>query len=183
MSKSLKNFYTLDDLEKKGYMPEVYRMFNFSSHYKKPINFTFEAMDAAKTSLNRLKEGYKRHLDGDDVIEENVVKEFENKFQEAINDDLNMPLALSVIWDVVKFEKKSKTLAVLLLKFDTVLGLNIQKQEKIELPEEIIKIVEERRLARENKDWNKSDELRDKLISLGYTVKDTKNGMNVEFQK
>ena len=154
-------------------------MFNFSSHYKKPINFTFEAMDAAKVALNRLKEGYKRHLVGEQIVHESIVNEFEEKFLDAINDDLNMPLALSVIWDVVKYDKKSKTLAELLLKFDSVLGLNIEKEEKIDLPEEIIKIVEERKEATVNKIWAKSDELTDKLISLGYTVKDTKDGMEV----
>lgn len=179
MSKSLNNLYTLDDLKEKGYEPEVYKMFNFSSHYKKPINFTFEAMDAAKIALNRLKEGYKRHVVGEEIVEENVVKEFEERFLEAINDDLNMPLALSVIWDVVKYDKKFKLLAELLLKFDTVLGLNIDKEERTDLPEEIKNIVEERKQARLNKDWNKSDELRDKLISLGYTVKDTKDGMEI----
>lgn len=183
MSKSLNNLYTLKDLKEKGYEPEVYRMFNFSSHYKKPINFTFEAMDAAKIALSRLKEGYKKHLLGNDDIEENTVKEFETRFLEAINDDLNMPLGLSVVWDVVKYEKKSPILAQLLKKFDTVLGLNIEKEEKIDLPEEVIKIVEERKLARQNKDWKKSDELRDKLLSLGYNVNDTKDGMTVELKK
>ena len=179
MSKSLNNLYTLEDLKEKGYLPEVYRMFNFSSHYKKPINFTFEAMDSAKIALNRLKEGYRKHFAGNDEIDEKIVKEFEEKFLEAINDDLNMPLALSVVWDVVKYEKKSPILAKLLQKFDTVLGLNIEKEEKIELPEDIIKIIEERKIARINKDWKKSDELRDKLYSLGYTVKDTKDTMEV----
>lgn len=183
MSKSLNNLYTLEDLKEKGYEPEVYKMFNFSSHYKKPINFTFDALDSAKVALNRLKEGYKKHLEGNELIEENVINEFEKRFLEAINDDLNMPQALSVVWDVVKYEKKSKELANLLLKFDTVFGLNIEKEEKIELPDEIKQIIEERKLARENKDWNKSDELRDKLIGLGYNVKDTKNGMTIEFKK
>ena len=179
MSKSLNNLYTLKDLEEKGFMPEVYRMFNFSSHYKKPINFTFEAMDSVKVALNRLREGYKRHLEGKDEVEESTVKEFEDRFLEAINDDLNMPQAMSVVWDLVKYEKKSPLLAKSLLKFDNVLGLNIDKEEKIDLPEEIMQIVEERKKARENKDWNKSDELRDKLVNLGYNVKDTPNGMLV----
>lgn len=180
MSKSLHNLYTLQDLEEKGYMPEVYRLFNFSSHYKKPINFTFDAMDAAKIALYRLKEGYKRHLEGTEKIEKTIQENFENKFLDAINDDLNMPQAMSVVWDVVKYEKKSPELAKLLLKFDQVLGLQIDKEQKIELPTEIQEIVEERKKARENKDWKKSDELRDKLSSLGYTVKDNKEGMSVE---
>ena len=179
MSKSLNNLYTLEDLAKRGYEPEVYRMFNFSSHYKKPINFTFEAMDSAKTALNRLKDGYKRNLETNEDVSDEVINGFEERFLDAINDDLNMPLALSVVWDVIKYDKKSKKLADLLLKFDSVLGLNIDKQEKINLPEEINEIIKQRKQARENRDWNKSDELRDKLISLGYNIKDTKDGMIV----
>jgi cysteinyl-tRNA synthetase len=179
MSKSLNNIYTLKDLEEKGYSPDVYRMFNFSSHYKKPINFTFEAMDAAKIALNRLKEGYKRHLEGKDAASKEVIAKFEKDFLEAINDDLNMPQALSVVWEVVKQEKKSPEFARLLKKFDKVLGLNIDKEEEFEIPEEIMKIVEERKQARIEKNWNKSDELRDKLISLGYNVKDTSDGMKI----
>lgn len=179
MSKSLNNIYTLKDLEEKGYSPDVYRMFNFSSHYKKPINFTFEAMDAAKIALHRLKEGYKRHLEGKDEVSEEVIAKFEKDFLEAINDDLNMPQALSVVWEVVKQEKKSPEFAQLLKKFDKVLGLNIDKEEGFEIPEEIMKIVEERKQARIEKNWNKSDELRDKLISLGYNVKDTSDGMKI----
>ena len=180
MSKSLNNLYTLENLKEKGYLPEVYRMFNFSSHYKKPINFTFDAMESAKVALNRLREGYNRNLLGKDNIDKNVIEEFEERFLEAINDDLNMPQAMSVIWDVIRYEKKSPEIAKLLIKFDSVLGLNINKKEEIELPEEILNILEERKEARENKDWNKSDELRDKLKELGYIVKDTKEGQIVE---
>ncbi len=183
MSKSLNNLYTLKDLEDRGYSPDVYRMFNFSSHYKKPINFTFEAMDSAKIALARLKEGYKKHLTGTDTVEEKVIQEFEEKFLSAINDDLNMPQALSVIWDLVKYEKKSPAIAQTLLKFDSVLGLQIDKEENMNLPEDVLEIIKQRNIARENKDWNKSDELRDKLINLGYTVKDTKEGTSVTFNK
>jgi cysteinyl-tRNA synthetase len=180
MSKSLNNLYTLEELKQKGYLPEVYRMFNFSSHYKKPINFTFEAMESTKVALNRLKEGYIRNLDGTDNVDENVLNEFENRFLDAINDDLNMPQAMSVIWDLIKYDKKSPKIAKLLIKFDLVLGLNIDKKEEVKLPEEILNILEERKEARENKEWNKSDELRDKLKELGYIVKDTKDGQIVE---
>ena len=179
MSKSLNNIYTLKDLEEKGYSPDVYRMFNFSSHYKKPINFTFEAMNAAKIALNRLKEGYKRHHEGKDAVSKEVLTKFEKDFLEAINDDLNMPQALSVVWEVVKQEKKSPEFAQLLKKFDKILGLNIDREEEFEIPEEIMKIVEERKQARIEKNWNKSDELRDKLISLGYNVKDSSDGMKI----
>ena len=179
MSKSLNNLYTLKDLKEKGFSAMDYRMFNFSSLYRKKINFTFEAMEAAKVSLKRLKEGYQNHLNGNDKIEKEVIQDFEDKFLEAINDDLNMPQALSVVWEIVRYSKKSKQLAALLLKFDEVLGLQIDQEEKQELPENILAIIGERKKAREEKNWTKSDELRDQLISLGYSVEDTKEGMKV----
>ena len=181
MSKSLNNLYTLKDLEEKGYSPLDYRMFNFSSHYRNKINFTFEAMDAAKSALKRLKEGYKNHVQGNEIIEENIVLDYENRFLQAINDDLNMPVAMSIVWEVIKNPNKSKQLAYLLKKFDIVLGLKIDEEEqKVDLPEEILELIEQRKQAREHKDWNKSDELRDLILTKGYIVKDSKEGMTVE---
>ena len=180
MSKSLNNLYTLEDLEEKGYSPEVYRMFNFSSHYKKPINFTYEAMDSAKTALKRLKDGYESNVNGVDDVDKSVILEFKERFLEAINDDLNMPQALSVVWDVIRYEKKSPKIAELLKNFDEVLGLNIDKKEEVEIPDEIVNLLEERKDARINRDYAKSDELRDKLKELGYIVKDTKDGQKIE---
>ena len=182
MSKSLGNLYTLEDLSEKGYEPLVYRMFNFTSTYRNQINFTFEAMDAAKVSLSRLREGLLKHKDGNEEISEDVIKDYENRFLEAINDDLNMPQALSVVWDVVKNNQKSKTLYDLLLKFDEVLGLDLANYEKEEndLPEEIVELVNLRNEARANKNWAESDRLRDVLIEKGYSVKDSKEGTIVE---
>lgn len=180
MSKSLNNLYTLEDLKEKGYSPEVYRMFNFSSHYKKPINFTYEAMDSAKTALNRLKDGYENNVNGVDDVDNTVILKFKERFLDAINDDLNMPLALSVVWDVIRYEKKSPKIAELLKNFDEVLGINIDKKEDLDIPDEIINILKERKEARINRDYAKSDELRDKLKELGYIVKDTKDGQKIE---
>lgn len=183
MSKSLNNLYTIADLEQKGYEPFVYRMFNFSSHYKKQINFTFEAMDAAKVALNRLREGYSKHLEGTESIEETTIENYKKQFIEAINDDLNMPVAMSVVWDVVKNPKKSKQLAELLLDFDRVLGLDLNKKKEAgnaDVPDEVQKLLEERNIARANKNWAESDRLRDLIKELGYTVKDSKEGTIIE---
>lgn len=180
MSKSLNNLYTLKDLNEKGYSPLDYRMFNFSSHYRNKINFTFEAMDAAKSALKRLKEGYKNHEQGNENIEESILLDYENRFLQAINDDLNMPVAMSIVWEVIKNPSKSKQFANLLKKFDIVLGLKIDEEEKVDLPEEILELVEQRKKAREQKDWGKSDELRDLISNKGYIVKDSKEGMTVE---
>ena len=154
-------------------------MFNFGSSYRIPINFTWDGMDASLKALIKLKEGYQNHLNGNDEIEDDVIKNYEVKFHQAINDDLNMPMAMSVVWDVIKNSKKSKKFAELLLKFDTVLGLNIDKpiesQEKM-IPDEIIELAEKRKMARENKEWAESDRIRDEIAKKGYTIKDTKNG-------
>ena len=186
MSKSLNNLYTVKDLEDRGYDPLVYRMFNFGSIYRNKINFTWEAMDSAKVSLNRLREGYAKHeQEPENELSEEIKKEiasYEERFLQAINDDLNMPVAMSVVWDVIKNPKKSKHFAKLLLKFDTVLGLDISQPietENIELPEEVSVLVEKRKQARSEKNWEESDRLRDEINKLGYLVKDTKDGVEV----
>ena len=181
MSKSLGNVYLLDDIVNRGYDPLVYRLFSYSCHYRNKLNFTWEGMEASAKSYERLKDGYQKHLAGEDEIAQEVIDEFENRFHMAINDDLNMPLAMSVVWEVVRYEQKSKKLADLLLKFVSVMGLQIDKRtEKEEIPEEILELVEQRKLARQERDYAKSDEIRDTLKEKGYEVKDTKDGMTVE---
>lgn len=182
MSKSLGNVYLIKDFIERGYDPIVYRLFSYSCHYKNKLNFTWEGIEAASKSLERLKQGYKNHLEGKDEIDESIINEYEEKFHKAINDDLNMPAAMSAVWEVVRNEKKSPKLAELLLKFDTVLGLKINEETKKQtedIPQEILDLVEQRKLARENKDWAKSDELRDLIQSKGYEIKDTKEGTEI----
>ena len=185
MSKSLGNIYTLTDLQEKGIEPLAYKLFCFSSHYRNKINFTFKGAEAAQVALNRLREGYLKHLNGNDDVDDNVINEFEHRFHEAINDDLNMPMAMGIVWEVVKYSKKSKKIAKLLLKFDEVLGLqldkvdNNNKSEEV-LPKEIIDLVELRKKARLEKNWSESDRLRDELKSKGYNVIDSKDGMDIQ---
>ena len=181
MSKSLGNVYLLKDIIDRGYNPLTYRLFSYSSHYRNKLNFTWEGMDGAEKSLERLKNGYKIHLNGTDDVEDEVVNEYEERFHRAINDDLNMPLAMGVVWEVVRYDKKSPKLAKLLLKFDEVMGLKIDEEDKKqeEIPEEILNLIEERKLARENKNWEESDRLRDLINSKGYNIKDTKEGTEV----
>ena len=181
MSKSLGNTYTLDDLEKKNISPLDYKMFCYSSHYRNKLNFTFENVEGAKIALNRLKEGFKRHSNGTEKANPLEILDCKNKFLDAINDDLNIPMAMGIVWEVIKNPVKSKEYAELLLEFDQVLGLEMDKIDKdIELPNEIIELINLRKEARKNKDWAESDRLRDEIISKGYTVKDTKDDMIVE---
>ena len=179
MSKSLGNVYLLDDIIERGYDPLTYRLFNFSCHYKGKLNFTWEGMDSSAISLTRLRDGYQKHLNGQENIENEIIDEFENRFHQAINDDLTMPLAMSVVWEVVKYPRKSKQLAELLDKFDTVLGLKISEKKEEEIPEEIIQLVKQREEARKERNWAESDKLRDLILEKGYIVKDTKNGSEI----
>lgn len=184
MSKSLGNVYTISELQEKGIEPLAYKMFCFSSHYRNKLNFTWEGVKASAKSLERLRNGYQLHKSGNDnlndIDKENLVT-LEEKFHQAINDDLNMPLALSYVWEATRYEKKSPEIAKLLEKFDTVLGLEIDRidNKEQEIPEEILELVEQRKQARLNKDWAKSDELRDLIQSKGYIIKDTKDGMEI----
>ena len=183
MSKSLGNVYLLQDIIDRGYDPLTYKLFCYSSHYRNKLNFTWEAIESANKSLIKLKEGYNQHLNGKEEVNTEVLEEFENDFHKAINDDLNMPVAMSIVWEAIKYPKKSKKIAELLLKFDTVLGLKINEKinnKEEELPQEIIEMIEKRKKAREEKDWKLSDEIREELKKLGYNIKDEKNGMVVQ---
>ncbi len=180
MSKSLGNVYLMDDIINKGYDPLVYRLFNFSCHYKGKLNFTWEGIESAEVSLNRLRDGYQKHLNGTNEISDDIINDMENRFHQAINDDLNMPLAMSVVWETVKYPEKSPKMAKLLEKFDTVLGIKITEKKKEEqIPQEILDLVEERKIARNEKNWAESDRLRDLIIEKGYNIKDTKDGVEI----
>ena len=178
MSKSLGNVYLLKDIINKGYDPLVYRLFTYSGHYRNKLNFTWDGIESTSKSLERLKNGYQVHKNGTDILDENDKKQLsriEEEFHKAINDDMNMPLAMSFVWETIRYPKKSTEIANLLLKFDTVLGLKIdepiQKQEQ-EMPQDVLEMIEERKIARQNKDWAKADGLREKIRNMGYEVRD-----------
>lgn len=179
MSKSLGNTYLIDDIIARGYSPLAYRLFNYSCHYRGKLNFTWEGIESANTSLIRLREGYQKHLNGNSDISDEIIADMENRFHQAINDDMNMPLALSVVWEAVKYPEKSPKIAQLLKKFDTVLGIKIDEVQETKIPQEILDLVEERKQARSDKNWSESDRLRDLIAENGYIVKDTKDGTEV----
>ena len=181
------NAYTLDQLQEKGIEPLAYKLFCYTAHYRTKLNFTFEIAKSSQIAIDRLRNGYLRHLNGTDIINNNIIEEYKKKFLETINDDLNIPLAMSIIWEIIKSEKKSKQYAELLLDFDRVLGLDLknskkylESKEKIQIPEDIKELIEERKKAREEKNWQLSDLLRDQIKEKGYIVKDTKEGMTID---
>ena len=190
MSKSLGNTYTISQLQEKGISPLAFKLFCFTAHYRNKLNFTFEGAYGAQKALERLYDSYIKNANGVDDVDEDIIKEYEERFLTYINDDMNMPGAMSVVWEIARNAKKSIKFADLLLKFDKVLGLDMKNaenyllefkhEESEELPEEIKALVEERKQARAEKNWAKSDEIRDRIISLGYSIKDTKDGIIVK---
>lgn len=187
MSKSLGNTYTLDNLQEKGIEPLSYKLFCYTAHYRTKLNFTFESAISSQKALKRLREGYVAHTESQENIEEEVIQKYKQKFMDAVNDDLNMPLAMGIVWEVVRHQTKSKQFAELLVEFDKILGLDIEnskqyieKEQKVELPKDIEELIEQRKVARENKNWAESDRIRDLLKDMGYLVKDTKDGMTIE---
>ena len=185
MSKSLGNVYTLAELQEKGIEPLAYKLFCFTAHYRNKLNFTFDGVKASQVALNRLREGYFKHKEGNEKINQHIIENYEQKFNSAINDDLNMPLAMGIVWEVIKESKKSVEYARLIEKFDEVMGLNLRNynpntNKETKIPKEIEELVEERTKARQEKNWQKSDELRERIKELGYIIKDTANGVQLE---
>ena len=197
MSKSLNNFFTVRDISREFDL-EAVRLFMLSAHYRSPINFSREQIEAANASLNRLytardhlrfcaANGENRPLNEQEEAFIERIAEYEKRFDAAMDDDLNTADALGAIFELVKDsnisigEKSSKAVAETALKSLTavcgVLGFLTKGNE--ELPEEITRMVREREEARKNKDWKKSDELRDAIRSAGYILEDTKQGQKV----
>ena len=190
MSKSLGNVYLLKDIIDRGYEALVYKLFSYSCHYRNKLNFTFDGAYGAQKALERLYDSFVKNEEAEGNVSEEELNAYREKFTNYINDDLNMPGAMSVVWEVARNNNKSKQLAELLLEFDEVLGLDLKNAKKYleefeknknieEIPEEIKELVEQRKIAREEKNWAKSDELRDLINQKGYEIKDTKEGIEL----
>lgn len=180
MSKSAGNFTTLRTIEERGIDPLAYRLLVLMSHYRSPLNFTWEALTAAATSLTRIKAAITT-LKEDAVYAPEIVptsdQAYEERFRDALSDDLNTAQALAVLQELLKDKNLSPVKRITTaFNFDRVLGLGLASTVSEKIPEEISKIVEQREVARTEKDWAKSDELRIKLESMGYEVKDTTEG-------
>ena len=188
MSKSLNNTYTLENLKEKGIEPLAFKLFCYAANYRTKLNFTYEGALAAQKSLNRLREGYLKQKQGNTKVEEKELEEYKVKFLEAINDDLNIPQAMGIVWEIIRKTEKSKDYATLLEQFDQVLGLDLVHAEEylktqnaeVVMDEEVKQLVEKRDQARKEKNWALSDEIRDLLQQKGYIVKDTKEGTMIE---
>lgn len=196
MSKSLGNFFTVRDILKE-YEPEVLRLFMLSAHYRSPFNFSRELMEQAKASLTRLRTA-KERLNAAEVGEETErdaaflkgIDETKAAFCKAMDDDLNTADALGVIFEFVRkcnsfvsepaSEKAINAAKKLFSDMTGVFGILLQEKKEEAIPEEAIALLNERAEARKNKDWKKSDEIRDKLKEMGFAVIDSKEGASLK---
>ena len=181
MAKSLGNFYRLEDLENKGYHPLGFRYFLLSAHYRSALNFTWEALAGAETAWQRLINLAREWKSQAENISGKISVDYQKKFNSFLDNDLNTPQGLALVWDMAKDSNLSPVdKFATLIDFDTVLGLQIAEHlnnEKIST--EITLLAEEREKARHNKDWAEADRIRQELADLGYEVLDTETGYNL----
>lgn len=176
MSKSENNFYVLSDLINKGIDPIAYRFWLLMASYRTRVNFVWEALEASQIALKRLYRLYLELGDEVGVIDPN----YQKAFKERISDDLNTPLALSLLWDLVKDPNLSNAdKKATILDFDKVLGLDFESVVEDKIPSEITELAEARQKAKQEKNYSLSDELRAKINSLGYEIKDTNDGYKI----
>ncbi len=179
MAKSEANFLTLDSsFIRKNIDPLTYRFAVFLSHYRKPMEFSEEGVDAANNGLRHLRNQVRALMD--DASATHIDDGFKEKFIQAVNDDLNMPRAMAVIQELLKSGLPAGDKLATILDFDAVLGFDLARLGgEAGLPGEVEALVQARSRARKEKNWVLSDQLRDQIQALGYTVQDSAHGMKV----
>ncbi|NQV13476.1 MAG: cysteine--tRNA ligase [Parcubacteria group bacterium] len=176
MSKSKGNYATLQTVIGEGFNPFAFRYLVLTSHYRSKLNFTWESLQAAQNALTKL---YKQVAELDDARK--LDQEYKDKFEAALNDDLNTPQAVSIVWDLLKSDLPAGAKKATLLDFDKILGLGLdKKQQLVEIPEKIEKLLTEREKARSDKNWDKADELRNEIEKAGFIVDDTPEGQRIK---
>jgi len=178
MAKSKGNFITLSALEEKDIEPIVYRFYALSAHYRSKLNFSWDSLENINQSWKKFK---KKFIDlGEQTGQVNA--ELLEKFTVDINNDMATPQALAIAWEVFKTSVSDADKRATLIKFDEIFGLGLAKlkSEQTDIPEEVAKLVQEREEVRKNKKWEKSDELRDKILELGWLVEDDSLGTKLK---
>lgn len=173
MSKSLGNFYTLDEVINRGFSPLDLRYLYMTAHYRTPLNFTWEALGSAQNSLNKIYDivgSYEQ--DPKAEISDKYIK----KFREKLEDDFNTPEALAVVWELLKSIISEASKLNTVLKMDEFLGLKLQEHIGYEIPNNINDLAKMRREYRKNGIWDKADVIRRQMLDLGYIVEDTSSG-------
>jgi len=176
MSKSLGNAYTLDDLKAKGFTPLDLRYFYLSAHYRSTLNFTWEALTASRVALKRLY----NILSGYKEVDGNLSPDLVYRFEEAVLNDLNMPKAVSVMWDLIKSDLPEGDKVQTLIHFDQVFGLDLQEYVGYEIPQEVIDLAITREQYRRSGIWDKADMIRRQIEGKGFEIEDQLNSFKLK---
>ena len=186
MSKSKGEFLTVSLLEEKGYNPLAYRYLCLKSYYHNALTFSYDILDGVQNEYNKLKNKIKNITPNDDKIETEKIEEYNNKFKEALSNDLNTSMAITILYDVLKSNLNNNTKLALIKKFDEVLSLDLLKEETIKLDDETKEYIEnkikERNEAKKAKDFELADEIREELLNKGIIIKDTREGTIYELK-
>jgi cysteinyl-tRNA synthetase len=176
MSKSKGEFLTIPLIESKGYNPLAYRFFCLQSHYRKQLEFTFESLDIASSSYSKLKSKIQSIKNDNGPVDEKKIEDYNTRFKGALADDLNTANALTCLFDLIKDDVNNNTKIYLIKEFDKVLSLDLFETKKKEIREELLleveSLINERELAKKNKDYKRADEIRDNLKNKGILIKD-----------
>jgi len=186
MSKSLGNYYTVEDVINKGYDPIALRYLYLTAHYRDPLNFTWDSLSAAQNGLERLRSqviSYKSEVERTalSLEKEGKIAKYREDFLGAVNDDLNTPQALAVLWEMMKSNIPAGDKYDLALAFDEILGLGLSQVSSIkyQVSKEVQKLIDEREELRKAGKFDEADEVRSKIEDLGYKIKDTDEGSKV----
>ena len=187
MSKSKGEFLTVSLLESKGYNPLAYRLFCLQSHYRSPLVFSYEALDQAEGTYKKLKKRI-ANLEKDGAVDEAAVAEYKEKFVEAVGNDVNTSMGITLLYDVLKAELNGATKRAIIDSYDYVLSLDLLKEEvqeeesgvDAELEAYVLAKIEERKAAKKAKDFALADAIRNELLEHGIIIKDTREGVKWE---
>jgi cysteinyl-tRNA synthetase len=173
MGKSEGNAYLLDELVARGFDPLAFRYYCLGTHYRSKLNFTWEGLEGAQNALRKLHNAARSLA----IVGAQFIAPVPG-FIDALSDDLNTPKALAAMWELLGSSASAEEKASALVEMDRVLGLGLDEiiGKPVEAPGDVIALAKERETARKNKDWKKSDELRDAIKAKGWNVEDTKEG-------
>jgi len=184
MSKSKGDFLTVSLLEQKGYNPIVYRLFALSSHYRKPLVFSYEALDQAAATYKKLKNRI-ANIAAEGEVDKQAVTEYHDKFAEVVGNDVNTAMGITLLYDVLKADLNGATKLAIIEDYDYVLGLDLLKKEEApategvddELSAYVEQMIAERAAAKKEKNFARADEIRNELLEKGIAIKDTREGV------
>jgi len=182
MSKSLGNFYTMEDIEKNKLNPVSLRLLFLQSHYRQSLNFTWQSARASQEAFNRLKE-IASNLKSDKIlssVKSSKAIAFQQQFRDALEDDLQTPQAVAVMWDMLKSDIINEEKYFLLMDFDKVFGLNLSNITEEKIDANIITLAEKRLEARKQRNFDASDRLRIKIEKAGFKIEDVGSSYKIK---